>query len=148
MAPPDFHPGLPSLSPHLTLVSEVIGILWNWFQNGSTKKTWHSSFWSLAFVLALLLLPHNSIPCLYVQLGTARVSTYSSSQYHFWYCWGCWSFKKKKNKQKTAFGFNIFPLLSIFFISDFCSYLYFYIPSAYFGFTLLFFSNRLLQVED
>lgn len=55
---------------------------------------------------------------------------------------------KKKNKQKTAFGFTIFPLLSIFYISDFCSYLYSYIPSTYCGVTLLFFSNRLLQVEN
>lgn len=145
MDPPDFHPGLPPLSPHLTPMSEVIGILWNWLQNGSTKKTWHSSSWSLAFVLALLLLRHNSIPCLYVQLRTAYVSTYSS-QYHFWYCWGYWSFKKKQTK--TAFGFTIFPLLSIFYISDFCSYLYSYIPSTYCGVTLLFFSNRLLQVEN
>ena len=56
--------------------------------------------------------------------------------------------KKKKQKKPPAFGFNIFPLLSIFLIADFCSYLYFYTPSAYFGSTLLFFSNRLLQLED
>lgn len=53
----------------------------------------------------------------------------------------------KKTNKKTAFGFTIFPLLSIFYISDFCSYLYFYIPSTYCGVTLLFFSNR-LQLED
>lgn len=117
MDPPDFHPGLPPLSPHLTPMSEVIGILWNWLQNGSTKKTWHSSSWSLAFVLALLLLPHNSIPCLYVQLRTAYVSTYSS-QYHFWYCWGYWSFKKQTNKkQHLALLFFLCYLFSISLIS-------------------------------
>lgn len=51
------------LLSHLTPMSEVIGILWltsEWF----LRKLGIPLLGSLAFVLALLLLPHNSIPCL------------------------------------------------------------------------------------